>query len=88
MLRCRVCGLKEQLSISGHLAVMQEQIDNPKGGSPREGNDMDADHLEGIIVTIPQKDNDYATNMFKMDKFMKVVSYNCRGFPKTPAKLH
>ena len=25
--------------------------------------------------------------MFKMDKLVKVVSYNCRGFPKTPAKL-
>ena len=26
--------------------------------------------------------------MFKMDKLLKIASYNCRGFPKMPAKLN
>ena len=30
---------------------------------------------------------DYVINLIKMDNLLKVVSYNCRGFPKSPAKL-
>ena len=44
--------------------------------------------MRGITNTGSLANNFYITNIFKMDKLVKVVSYNCRGFPKTPAKLN
>ena len=42
----------------------------------------------GDLDTNTLTSKDFMTNMFKMDKLVKIVSYNCRGFPKMPAKLN
>ena len=46
---------------------------------------MDDTEIQRLITIIPlPSSNDYTTKMYES---LKVVSYNCRGFPKSPDKL-
>ena len=55
-----------------------------QGVGHNKGNIHKAQVVTDIDMLI---NNVYMTNIFKMDNLIKVVSYNCRGFPKSPAKL-